>query len=81
MLFRSNGYLKKGFVIERMEAAGFELVGASDLNANPQDQPTTEDVVWRLPPGYRGSRSNLELKAKMDAIGESNRMTLKFRKP
>ncbi len=77
----SNGYLKKGFVIERMEAAGFELVAASDLNANPQDQPTTEDVVWRLPPGYRGSRNNLELKAKMDAIGESNRMTLKFRKP
>jgi predicted methyltransferase len=77
----SNGYLKKGFVIERMEAAGFELVADSGLNANPKDQPTTEDVVWRLPPGYRGSGNDPEFKAKMDAIGESNRMTLKFRKP
>jgi predicted methyltransferase len=73
--------LKKGFVIERMQAGGFELVAESDMNANPEDQPTTDDVVWRLPPGYRGSRKNPELKAKMDAIGESNRMTLKFRKP
>lgn len=76
-----NGYLKKGFVIERMEAAGFEFVAESDMHANPNDQPTTEEFVWRLPPGYSGSRGNPELKAKVDAIGESHRMTLKFRKP
>ncbi len=75
------GYLKKGYVIEMMEAAGFELVGESDMHANNKDQPTNEEFVWRLPPSYDGSRDNPELKAKMDAIGESNRMTLKFRKP
>ncbi len=75
------GYLKKGFVIDRMQAAGFELVAESDIHANPKDRPTTEEFVWRLPPGYSGSSDNPELKAKMDAIGESNRMTLKFRKP
>ena len=75
------GYLKKGYVIEMMEAAGFELVGDSDMHANNKDQPTNEEFVWRLPPSYDGSRDNPELKAKMDAIGESNRMTLKFRKP
>ena len=75
------GYLKKGFVIESMEAAGFELVGDSDLNANDKDMPATDEFVWRLPPSYSGSRDNPEFKSKVDAIGESNRMTLKFRKP
>ncbi len=76
-----NGYLKQQFVIDRFEAAGFELVDEADINQNPQDQPTEEEVVWRLPPSYATSRDNPELKAEMDAIGESNRMTLKFRKP
>jgi len=76
-----NGYLKKAFVIERFEKAGFELVGESDVNQNPADQPGPEDIVWRLPPSLMTSRDNPELKAKMEAIGESNRMTLKFRKP
>ena len=40
-----------------------------------------DDIVWRLPPTYATSRDNEELKAKYTAIGESNRMTLKFRKP
>lgn len=77
----SNGYLKKGFVMEQMQAAGFQFVAESDMHANPKDRPTTEEFVWRLPPGYSGSRDNPELKAKVDAIGESNRMTLMFRKP
>lgn len=77
----ANGYLKKDFVIRRFEAAGFELVGESDINQNPADQPTTEDIVWRLPPSLMTSREDAELKAKMEAVGESNRMTLKFRKP
>lgn len=76
-----NGYLKKSFVIEQATAAGFELVDESDVNQNPKDRPTAEDVVWRLPPSYATSRDDPELRAQMDAIGESNRMTLKFRKP
>jgi len=77
----SNGYLKRDFVIARMEAAGFELVDSSDMHANPKDMPTTEDAVWRLPPSLSGSDDNPELRAEREAIGESNRMTLKFRKP
>ena len=77
----SHGYLKKSFVIAAAVAAGFEFVAESDINANPLDQPADEDVVWRLPPSYGTSQDNPELKAAMDAIGESNRMTLKFRKP
>lgn len=76
-----NGYLKKSFVIARMEETGFELVSASDINENPKDQPTDQDIVWRLPPTMATSRDNPELKAEMEAIGESSRMTLKFRKP
>ena len=75
------GYLKQGFVIAAMEAAGFEFVEASDVNANPADQPTAEDVVWRLPPSLGTSQDNPELRAELEAVGESNRMTLKFRKP
>ena len=75
-----NGYLKKEFVIERAEAEGFEFVDEIDVNRNPEDQPTPEDVVWRLPPTYGTSQDDPELKAQMDEIGESNRMTLKFRK-
>ena len=77
----SRGYLKKGFVIAQMQAAGFEFVASSDVNANSNDQPGAEDVVWRLPPSLRGAKDDAELTAKMLAIGESNRMTLKFRKP
>jgi predicted methyltransferase len=74
------GYLKKGYVIEVMEAAGFELLDESDINANSRDMPTNEQHVWRLPPGYDGAETQ-EARAAVDAIGESNRMTLKFRKP
>ena len=76
-----NGYLKKAFVIDRMKAAGFEYVGASDINVNDKDQPADSDIVWRLPPSFATSADNPELQAEMRAIGESNRMTLKFRKP
>lgn len=76
-----NGYLKKQFVIDRLTAAGFELVDESDVNQNPNDQPTTDEFVWRLPPSYMTSQDDPEQRAEMDAIGESNRMTLRFRKP
>ena len=77
----SNGYLKRDFVIARMQEAGFELVDSSDMHANEKDQPTTDDAVWRLPPSLGGSREDPERAEAMRAIGESNRMTLKFRKP
>ena len=76
-----NGYLKDDFVIQVMTDAGFEYAGMIDVNFNEKDQPTTEDIVWRLPPTLLGARDNPELKAEREAIGESNRMTLKFRKP
>lgn len=77
----SHGYLKKSFVIAAAEKAGFELVDESDINANPKDQPGEDDIVWRLPPSLRTSEDNPELKAELEAVGESDRMTLKFRKP
>lgn len=76
-----KGYVKKQFLIDRITAAGFEFVAESDINENPNDRPTTEDVVWRLPPSLRTSRDDPELRAELEAVGESHRMTLKFRKP
>jgi len=77
----THGYLKKDFVIAQVEAAGLEFVGEIAINANENDQPSASDIVWRLPPTYFGADDNEELRAAMDEIGESNRMTLKFRKP
>jgi predicted methyltransferase len=77
----SRGYLKDDFVIETFTNAGFEFAGMTDINANDKDQPGESDVVWRLPPSLSTSREDPELREKMTAIGESNRMTLKFRKP
>ncbi|MCG8371191.1 MAG: methyltransferase [Proteobacteria bacterium] len=77
----SHGYLKKAFVVAAVEAAGFEFVAESDINANPKDRPSEDDIVWRLPPSLATSRENPDLRAEFEAIGESNRMTLRFRKP
>lgn len=76
-----NGYVKQSAVVAAFQKAGFELVDSSEINANPKDQPTEKDFVWRLPPTLATSEKDPELKAKMLAIGESDRMTLKFRKP
>jgi predicted methyltransferase len=67
------GYVKQSQIVSVFENAGFELVAESEINANPADRPTTEEVVWRLPPSNDG--------AEAAAIGESDRMTLKFKKP
>ncbi len=77
----SRGYLNKGAVIAFFEAAGFELVAESDVNANSRDVPGAEDIVWRLPPSLNTSKDNPDLRAQYEEIGESNRMTLLFRKP
>ncbi|MBV1910884.1 MAG: hypothetical protein KUG78_16410 [Kangiellaceae bacterium] len=77
----SNGYLKASFVKAKMVEAGFEFVAESDININLKDIPTEKDIVWRLAPSFFTSRDNPELKKQIEAIGESTRMTLKFRKP
>lgn len=77
----SNGYLKKSAVVAAFESAGFELVASSDINANPNDVPTEEEFVWRLPPTLAGTEEDTPERAAYQAVGESNRMTLKFRKP
>ncbi|MDJ0917945.1 MAG: hypothetical protein QNJ05_09285 [Woeseiaceae bacterium] len=77
----SRGYLKKQFVIDRVVAAGFEFVAESDVNENPNDQPGDDDIVWRLPPSLATSGGDEALSDSYKAIGESNRMTLKFMKP
>ena len=76
----SKGYLKRSFVLKTFKEAGFELVGESDINHNPADQPGEKDFVWRLPPTLFGVKDEA-MKAKNMAIGESNRMTLLYRKP
>ena len=71
------GYLKPSTVIALFTKAGFTLDGTSEINANANDNPTEDDVVWRLPPSYGGGPDTKEA---VDAIGESDRMTLRFRK-
>lgn len=76
----ARGYLKESAVIQMFEDAGFALVGSADINANPRDQPGANDIVWRLPPSRRGTEEGTPERAAVDAIGESDRMTLLFRK-
>ena len=71
----ASGYVKESEVIRMAEAAGFRLVGRSDVNANPKDTANWPKGVWTLPPNYAEGPDS---KAKYDAIGESDRMTLLF---
>ena len=73
-----KGYLREKDVIAFMELHGFEYVGNSKANANPKDPANWADGVWTLPPALRGAKD--EDKARLQAIGESDRMTLLFRK-
>jgi predicted methyltransferase len=72
-----HGYLREADVIKLMELNGFELVGKSEINANPKDTADWENGVWTLPPSFALKDKD---KAKYEAIGESDRMTLLFRK-
>ncbi|MEL1251480.1 class I SAM-dependent methyltransferase [Aurantiacibacter gilvus] len=73
----SRGYLRQEDVIRLFAINGFELVAASEINANPDDPADWEGGVWTLPPVLAGGDSDRE---RMLAIGESDRMTLLFRK-
>ncbi len=75
----NNGYLKQSRVVEAFTGAGFVLDATSEHNANPKDQPTEADRVWRLPPTLR-VEDDAAREASL-AIGESDRMTLRFVKP
>ena len=75
---KTSGYLKVSTVRRLAEQAGFKLVAASEINANPQDTADYPDGVWTLPPNLAKKDVDRE---KYLAIGESDRMTLRFRKP
>ena len=73
-----TGYVQEATVIKFAEAAGFKLAGRSEINANPKDMADHPDGVWTLPPTYALKDKD---RTKYQAIGESDRMTLKFTKP
>jgi predicted methyltransferase len=73
-----TGYLAESEAIRLAEAAGFKLVEKSEINANPRDTRDHPGGVWTLPPSFRLGEVD---RAKYAAIGESDRMTMKFVKP
>ncbi|MEP1229772.1 MAG: hypothetical protein ABJG88_03780 [Litorimonas sp.] len=82
----NTGYVQESFMKDMAIRAGFEFVASSEINANPQDTADHPYGVWTLPPASRtpdeGSEEAKGFDAKkFEAIGESDRATLKFRKP
>jgi predicted methyltransferase len=75
---KTSGYVKVSTVRRLAEGAGFRFAGASEVNANPNDTADWPQGVWTLPPVLRLKEVDRE---KYLAIGESDRMTLKFVKP
>lgn len=73
-----SGYLTEALVIELATAAGFRLDARSEVNANPRDSTNHPNGVWTLPPTNRHDQADAE---RYRAIGESDRMTLRFVKP
>lgn len=73
-----SGYMKRSTVLAYATKAGFRLAGESDINANPKDTHDYPKGVWTLPPNY--AEKDVD-RARYAAIGESDRMTLKFVKP
>ncbi|TPW04861.1 MAG: methyltransferase [bacterium] len=87
-----TGYMPESHIIRAAQAAGFVLEARSELNANPKDDHDHPYGVWTLPPVRTSApRANVATdrptplteaeRAEFDAIGESDRMTLRFRKP
>ncbi|MET0270493.1 MAG: methyltransferase type 11 [Sphingomonas sp.] len=73
-----SGYMKKSSVVAAATKAGFRLAGESPVNANPKDTHDYPGGVWTLPPNYAEKDKD---RARYAAIGESDRMTLRFVKP
>src|SRR5215831_13614116 len=81
-----NGYVPEAYMIQQVEKAGFKLAAKSEINANPKDDTNHPFGVWTLPPVRKSSENGKPVdpsfdRAKYDAIGESDRMTLRFVKP
>jgi len=74
----ASGYVREDYVIKLAADAGFAFVGGSEINANPKDTKNYPQGVWTLPPTLRLKDVD---RSKYEAIGESDRMTLKFVKP
>ena len=72
-----SGYLKRSTIVKLAQDAGFTLAGESQINANPRDTHDWEGGVWTLPPSLQQGDKD---RAKYVAIGESDRMTLRFTK-
>ena len=82
----SSGYVQESYMKDQAIRAGFEFVGSSEVNANPRDTADHPFGVWTLPPRSRLPKEGSEEAKGFDAdlfknIGESDRATLKFRKP
>jgi len=81
----STGYVPESYVIHAARSAGFELEARSELNANAKDDRDHPFGVWTLVPTRTSQRDGrvltAEERAAFDAVGESDRMTLRFRKP
>jgi predicted methyltransferase len=73
-----NGYVRQDYMIALAKKAGFELVGSSEIDANPRDTKNYPQGVWSLPPTLAEGDKD---RAKYVAIGESDNFVLKFRKP
>jgi predicted methyltransferase len=74
----SSGYVHESYVIRMAESVGFKLAAKSEVNANPKDNADHKRGVWALPPTLANRDED---RASYVAIGESDRMTLKFVKP
>ena len=73
-----TGYVSEAYVKQIAESAGFDFIASSEINANQKDTKDHPEGVWTLPPNFRAGEVDQD---KYAAIGESDRMTLKFRKP
>ena len=74
----NKGYVATDYVISAAQAVGFRLAAQSEVNANPKDLAAHTGGVWALPPTFANKEQDRE---RYQAIGESDRMTLKFVKP
>lgn len=75
---KATAYISEDYVIAAARSVGFELADRSEVNANPKDKGDYPDGVWELPPSLNTDDAN---RAARMAVGESDRMTLKFVKP
>ena len=74
---KTSGYVSQSLAIETALEVGFKLIATSEVNANPKDTADHPKGVWTLPPSYRLKDKD---RSKYENIGESDRMTLLFKK-